>query len=242
MSCPGWPTSLHHVGLAGPSWPSVALLGSLADAVTQASVLPARPPALCRRCAVQSNIAVLQHHLVLWNGEARHPNAPPKNYGSTVGTGHGCPMSMGRALPGNPNRLLVMGMNGQHSVCLLAWGSQNYPPRAPPPQAITPMASSCIPGGFLVSVFHSQHECEPFPQLVPVPLLHAQGNARPFQPSFLDAGRAFHSTVLPSTPPLALCPQLVPSAHHPSWVPATLPTLPSPWALGEQAGFLAQRG
>ena len=41
------------MGLTGLSWPSVAPPGSPADAVTEASVLPARPLVLCRRCAVR---------------------------------------------------------------------------------------------------------------------------------------------------------------------------------------------
>lgn len=48
------------------------------------------------------------------------PSAPPESYGSKVGTGHGCLVPMAGAakatLPENPNRLVVMGMTGQHRV------------------------------------------------------------------------------------------------------------------------------
>lgn len=77
---------------------------------------PGTVQALCS----PGHIAVLQHHLVLWDGEARHPKAPLESYGSTVGTGCGCPVSVGCAAkaapPANPNRLLVIGMNRRHRV------------------------------------------------------------------------------------------------------------------------------
>lgn len=86
-----------------------------ARAVTRGRVLPARL-ALCS----PGSTAVLQHHLVLWDGEAQHPSAPLQSCGCTVGRGRGCPVPVGCAakanLPGNPTRLLVMGMNRQNSV------------------------------------------------------------------------------------------------------------------------------
>lgn len=74
--------------------PELSLCGS--PGVEAGTVAQSQRPPRSAAGAVQAlcgpgHIAVLQHHLVLWDGEAQHPNTRPGSYGSTVGTGQDQP-------------------------------------------------------------------------------------------------------------------------------------------------------
>lgn len=103
---------------------------------------------------------------------------------------------------------------------------------------ITPVASSCIPSGFLGFIFHSWREQIPLPPLVTLPLLHTWVTPALSSTAF---GTLRERPAVTSFP-CSMSPAHPLSAHCPSWMPAMLSTLPGPGALGEQAGFLARGG
>lgn len=110
---PGWPASLYLArGWLAPGGPRRLSRGpQLMRPPQPRSLLLAERRRRYRCIAAPSSAAG-------WGSSA--PNAHPRAAAAPLGTGPGCPVSLGRAaksnLPGNPDRLLVMGRKGRHSV------------------------------------------------------------------------------------------------------------------------------